>query len=280
MKTNSHHFVKMDLVQNMVITSGRGDNPAKLNTHVEPIKLDKHMGLAITSFSHGEVSNIYDGNNKIYVQRHIETVKLPGTDITAEQLVPIASKKANYTRGMVRLKIPVGRYKTTLSILKEIEIAIKTHYGSISGSYFTIKSSRSSGKIILSIVGIDIFVDEKSDSPWSLLDISNDLKHKSQYEMENKDLLSGIQTAFLYVNIVENSYINGKLSRNLSVLPLSQNAGCSFYEFKNPSYIPIEVKNFSEILLEIRNTRGDYAPINPNCNTVITLHLKPINRIN
>ena len=181
---------------------------------------------------------------------------------------------------MVILKIPIGRFKSSLFVLKEIESMIKTHYGSISDSYFNIKSSRSTGKITLSIAGIDIFVDGKSDSPWSLLDISNDLKHKSQYEMENKDLLSGIQTAFLYVNIVENSYINGKLSRNLSVLPLSQNAGCSFYEFKNPSYVPIEVKNFSEILLEIRNTHGDYAPINPNCNTVITLHLKPINRIN
>ena len=49
-------------------------------------------------------------------------------DIATEQLVPIVSKKANYTRGMVRLEIPVGRYKTTFSILKEIEIAIKTHY--------------------------------------------------------------------------------------------------------------------------------------------------------
>ena len=105
-----------------------------------------------------------------------------------------------------------------------------------------------------------------------------DIQPNKLIEIENQDILSNIVPALLYVNIVENSYINGKLSRNLALVPLSLKGGCSFYEFNHPNYVPIVVKDFSNILLELRTLEGHYVPFNSSCNTVITLDLKPINR--
>ena len=77
---------------------------------------------------------------------------------------------------------------------------------------------------------------------------------------------------------MKNSYINGKKSRNLAILPLSIQRGYSFYEVKNPVYVPIEVHQFSEILLELRDLDGVLVAFNPKWNTAITLHLTTINR--
>ena len=41
-------LVNMNLVQNIVVIAGQNDNPSKLKTKLEPIKLSQHMGLAVT----------------------------------------------------------------------------------------------------------------------------------------------------------------------------------------------------------------------------------------
>ena len=177
------------------------------------------------------------------------------------------------------LEIPRGRYKSSLSIIRAIEILIEKHEH-FKGSRNTVAVKLTKlNKIQLVTTGIDLLVTQKTDSPWSLLGLSKDIKNKSEVELENKNLFSGIELAFLYVNIVENSYINGKLSRILTVLPLNYSEGCHFYEFKNPTYVPVEVKQFSDVHLEIRNMGGDLVPFTSTCTTIITLHLKPINRI-
>ena len=256
----------MNLVQNIVVIGGRDGNPSKLKTKLEPIKLSQNMGLAITSFSHGELLTIYEGNNKIYIKFHQEKVTNDESSSIADEDIHV-------------LEIPTGRYKTSLSVIRAIETLIENHMH-FKGSRFLLSLRLTKlNKIHISTSGIDLLVTRKTDSPWSLLGLSKDIKNKSEIELENKNLFSGIETAFLYVNIVENSYINGKLSRNLSVLPLYYNEGHHFYEFKNPTYGTVEVKEFSDVLLEIRNMRGDLVPFVTPCTTVITLHLKPINRI-
>ena len=47
--------------------TGKGENPAKLHTQIEPVRLGKDMSMAITSISHGELYNVHSGNNKIYL---------------------------------------------------------------------------------------------------------------------------------------------------------------------------------------------------------------------
>lgn len=254
-------LVNMNLVQNIVVIAGQNDNPSKLKTKLEPIKLSQHMGLAVTSFSYGELLNIHEGNNKIYIK------------IEQEKEINDESEDIHI------LEIPRGRYKSSLSIIRAIEILIEKHeHFKGSRNTVTMKITKLN-KIQLLTSGIDLLVTQKTDTPWSLLGLSKDIKSKSEVELENKNLFSGIEMAFLYVNIVENSYINGKLSRILTVLPLNYNEGCHFYEFKNPTYAPVEVKEFSDVHLEIRNMRGDLVAFTSTCTTIITLHLKPINRI-
>ena len=259
----------MEYTHSIVVVDGKGGNPAKLHTQLEPIRFDKDMSMAITSISHGEIYNVYSGNNKIYLNSIPEN---------SEAAVP--GQPARYMtieKDIVVLEIPVGRYSEPYRLLKAIDSVIREHFGRRFGLDIAFNRLKSS-IIKVTPLNVLIYVTEKANSSWNLFGVNKDIRPNILLEIENHDLLSGIVPAFLYVNIVENSYINGNLSRNLALVPLSLKGGCSFYEFKHPNYVPIVVKNFSDILLELRTTAGHYVPFNSNCKTVITLDLKPINR--
>ena len=116
------------------------------------------------------------------------------------------------------------------------------------------------------------------DSPCSVF-MKNDfiLRGDDSVKVRNIDYSKTIQPTFLYCNIVENSYINGKLSRNLSTIPLSMKAGLNCYEFSNPAYVPIDVKEFSKIIIQLRDMDGKTIQFDPDYRTIINLHIKPIN---
>ena len=260
----------MEYTHSIVVVDGKGGNPAKLHTQLEPIRFDKDMSMAITSISHGEIYNVYSGNNKIYVN-----------SIAEQSAAGTPGQSAQYTtieNNPIMLEIPVGRYSETNTLLKAIDSVIREHFGRRFG--LDIALNRLKGSIIkVTPSNVLIYVAEKANSLWNLFSVNKDIQPNILLEIENHDLLSSIVPAFLYVNIVENSYINGKLSRNLALVPLSLKRGCSFYEFKHPNYVPIVVKNFSNILLELITMDGHYIPFNSNCKTVVTLDLKPINRV-
>ena len=137
------------------------------------------------------------------------------------------------------------------------------------------------GNITFSTRHCTIFANE--DSPWKLLGMEKDspyslIEKSGRMEVENRMLVHELhsESAFLYINIVHNSYINGKLSRNLSILPLYNREGGSYYEFNNPIYVPILIKEFSDILLEIRDMNGNHVPFKKGSKTVISLHLKKL----
>ena len=263
----------MEYTRTIVVISGKGENPAKLHTQLEPVRLDKDMSMAITSISHGELYNVHNGNNNIYLNSIYAGV-VP---------VVVAGREKAYKYALneskpLMLKIPVGRYGSVNKLLKAIESRITEHFGRNQDFGLDIDSNPKNTVIKATPSNILIYVAEKLDSPWNLLGLSIDMQPNNIIEFENQDLLSNIVPAFLYVNIVENSYINGKLSRNLALVPLSLKGGCSFYEFNHPNYVAIVVKDFSHILLELRTLDGHYVPFNSSCKTVITLDLKPINR--
>ena len=265
----------MEYTHTIVVIDGKEENPAKLHTQLEPIRFDKDMSMAITTISHGEIYNVYSGNNKIYLN------SVPGGPIPAS----VPGQPVRYEtveKDPVVLEIPVGRYSEAYILLKAIDTIIREYFGRKQGVRIglDIVFNRLKGSIIkVTPSNVLIYVAEKANSPWNLFGISKDVQPNILLEIENQDLLSNIVPAFLYVNIVENSYINGKLSRNLALVPLSLKGGCSFYEFKHPNYVPIVVKNFSDILLELRTMDGHYVPFTSNCKTVVTLDLKPINRV-
>ena len=256
----------MEYTRTIVVIGGKDKNPAKLHTQLEPIRFDRDMSMAVTAISHGEIQNVHSDNNKIY----LNTI---GAVISGASLKPIM------------LEIPVGRYNSANVLLRAIDSAIKESSTLHQGSYgldrygLELVSNLKSSLIKVTPTDVLIYVTEKSDTPWNLVGVSRDLKPNTRLEIENRDLLCNIEPAFLYANIVENSYINGKLSRNLALVPLSLKGGCSFYEFNHPNYVPIVVKNFSDILLELRTMDGHYVPFISNCKTVISLDLKPINRV-
>ena len=119
----------------------------------------------------------------------------------------------------------------------------------------------------------------EQNTPWKMMGIDSDIPENREIAIRNVIYSKTTQPAFLYSNIIENSYINGKLSRLLSIIPLSMKSHWSFYEFNYPVYIPIDVKQFSKIIFELRDINGRLIAFDPNFKTIINLHIKPINRI-
>ena len=136
----------------------------------------------------------------------------------------------------------------------------------------------SEGFIKITPKHMSLLVDKTT--PWDLIGLGsyNIIPQNKTIQIRNVIFSNTIEPAFLYSNIVENSYINGKLSRNLSTIPLSLQSGWNFYEFKYPVYIPIDVKEFSKIKLELRDMNGKLIQFDPSFKTILNLHIKPINR--
>ena len=136
----------------------------------------------------------------------------------------------------------------------------------------------SEGFIKITPRNMSLIIDKTT--PWSLIGLGShsSIRKNKILQVRNVIFSKSIEPAFLYSNIVENSYINGKLSRNLATIPLSLRSGWNFYEFKYPVYIPIDVKEFSKILLELRDMNGKLIQFDPSFRTILNLHIKPINR--
>ena len=136
----------------------------------------------------------------------------------------------------------------------------------------------SEGFIKITAKNMSLIIDKTT--PWSLIgfDPHSAIRKNRTFQVRNVIFSKTIEPAFLYSNIVENSYINGKLSRNLATIPLSLRSGWNFYEFKYPVYIPIDVKEFSKIILELRDMNGKPIQFDSSFRTILNLHIKPINR--
>ena len=246
----------METISNVVVV-GSDKNPAKLHTRLDPVRLRKDMAMAVTSISHGEAFNVTKQNNSFKMGM-------------IKQLNDVMSTVDEH----VLVTVPEGRYNTSLELLNsvynEMEIALLKH----GHAPTTISKIQQQDKITISTELIMIFAE--GSLLWNLLGVTKNIKENSSVTIEKQKLKNGIEPAFLYVNIVESSYINGILSRNLAVLPINLAPGCSFYEFQNPVYIPVIVKDFSDILLEIRDLHGEYVKFVPGCSVVISLNLRPI----
>ena len=136
----------------------------------------------------------------------------------------------------------------------------------------------SEGFIKITPRNMSLIIDKTT--PWSLIGLGSHSRVRKNKTLQVRNVIfsKSIEPAFLYSNIVENSYINGKLSRNLATIPLSLRSGWNFYEFKYPVYIPIDVKEFSKIILELRDMNGKLIQFDPSFRTILNLHIKPINR--
>ena len=255
----------MDYNRGIVVIS-EGDNHSKLTTQLEPIRLSQNRGLAVKSIFHGPVFNIDRTNNHI----HYKIPKI--SERIAESNINQLDEK--------HFQIPEGNYPTTLSVLEAISSKFNEVYppGSrIPSPKFEIIQTRRKDFIRITTSELIIIVSNRRGTPWSMLTIFKDIIHAEEIKVKNNNFSEWVSPSFLYVNIVESSYINGRLSRNLSTLPLQMKNGWSYYEFPNPVYSSINVQEFSKILLEIRDIYGNYITFDPSFKTILNLHIKAIN---
>ena len=129
----------------------------------------------------------------------------------------------------------------------------------------------------ISLNNIYLVIKDVKDTPWGLLRVYED-KFANTFMVDDEAFDSADNPAFIYASIIENSYINGKLSRNLGIVPIRYTSNWSLYEPTDPNYVPINVKEFSKILIEIRDMNGEYIKFNPKFKTVLNLKIKAIKR--
>lgn len=276
----------MDAIQNIIVIGDGGC--AKYYTTVHPVRFQQPMSMAITSICHGPLSNIHEGNNKIYFQRArqkrditgfgIEDIRDDGEikagDMVLDDTVVVYHRNDGY---YAKAEVKVGYYKSSLDILQNIKSTIGGYY---TGTEAELRLNTTKlGRSKIGVTFYNLRIDNRSDSPWSMLGINQTdiLPGDNITDIENKSFESKNMLAFLYVNVVESSYINGKLSRVLSVVPIQTTSGWVFHEFNHPNYVPIVVKEFSNILLELRDLYGNYLHFDTDFKTIITLKIKPIN---
>ena len=269
----------MNHPHSLVVVGSNKETPAKFFTQLEPIKLNQNVGMAVKSIFHGNIKNVTIQNKKIPF-----TVNVTG----------LRGVNADWKNDF--LEIEEGNYSSTLAIIKTIALQFKNAFASdhgfsarkkrprlikpLNAPFFDIDKSELDveGNGFISIIPRHMFLNVTEETPWSIFMFSNTvLEEDVSFRVRNVDYTKSIQPTFLYSNIVENSYINGKLSRNLSTIPLSMNNGWSFYEFRNPTYVPIDVKEFSRIIIELRDMNGEFIKFDPAFKTIINLHIKPIN---
>ena len=263
----------MSSIRNLVVVGGRGDNPAVLKTRLDPMKLEDGMGIAATSIAFGEIYNINHSNNKF-------TVGVTRTSLVNKRLTKHTVWKL--------LNIPKGRYVLNEDVFWEIYLAINNYLSELDREDNNVpercrydEADVYNGKTHIDvpsndIVSVNVIVGDEL-GPWSII---NAHKEHPGISIPTGELTIPNEMAFLYVNIVENSYINGKKSRLLAVFPVESVKGYTHFESPNPNYVPIEVKELSEIDIELRDIKDRLLKINNSYDTVISMHIMPINRIN
>ena len=270
--------LNMALPYNVVIVGSNAETPAEFSTQLDPVKLNQSMGMAIKSFYHGSINNITSKNNKMSFSVNVNGLQGVNADWRTETL-----------------ELEEGNYSSNLAILKAMALTFKETFGTGDGIVrkrkprlvkpvnppkieIEVNELDDDGNGFISFSVKHMILSLGGDSPCSVF-MKNDfiLRGDDSVKVRNIDYSKTIQPTFLYCNIVENSYINGKLSRNLSTIPLSMKAGLNFYEFSNPAYVPIDVKEFSKIIIQLRDMDGKTIQFDPDYRTIINLHIKPIN---
>ena len=237
----------MNLIRTINIVGGRGDNPSVLRTRLEPIKLEENMGIVAQFIAFGEVANI-TGDCSFQIRDHRNHMN-------------------------ITLRIPEGRYTLKEDVLLKVADVVND-YILQSGSLRKCTIDSTAGKFTITPPAtLDILINSEGGL-WKQLNVH---KNNKAVWLFTGVLEERTGMAFIYMNIVENSYINGKKSRVLTAFPVTSKSGYTYHEFTNSTYVPIQVKEFSEIEVEIRNLKGELLKIDNSYDTIISLHLSPIN---
>ena len=306
----------MDHPHNFVVVGDNEKNAAKYNTQLRPIKLEESFGMAITSIHHGTIHNITPNNQEIIYEVKMEVDEgqrlIPGVKKYRKAKESFKLEEGNYGSTLAIIKTIAAIFEEEFPSEEE---DFQRNHGkqrgggggrkrprgyrkadimeekALSRSVRRIKPDKplrleidnsslddnNEGFIYVTPKNMKLVVEQ--NTPWKMMGISFDIPENREIEIRNVIYSKTKQPAFLYSNIVENSYINGILSRLLSIIPLHMKSHWSFYEFNKPIYVPIDVKEFSKIIFELRDINGKLIAFDPKFKTILNLHIKPINRI-
>ena len=274
---------KMNNISNVVIVGGENGNTSRFTTQLGPIKLDNDYEMAITSLCHGEVYNIHSGNNKVYFyltasETGLESVKRSRGLAESPSVYEIPDDMDRYSLPSLRqITVPEGSYESTIKLCWTISNLISDQLGVKKRNAMNATVDKQYNIVNVELENLYLVIRDKKDTPWAIMDV-----HEDQYErftITNQDFHCSSFPVFVYANIIENSYMNGRLTRNLGIVPVTNAPQWSFYESSNPNYVPINIKEFTNILIELRDINGQYIKFNPFFKTVITLAIKPIKRL-
>ena len=170
---------------------------------------------------------------------------------------------------IVNLKIPNDRYERCEDVLSKIADEIN-NYLIAHGFKFTCSTSNVYGTMYLELASeLDIIMNQE-ESPLTLIEVK--IRNRT-VSVSCGFIPTQVEMCFVYLNIVQNSFINGRKSRLLCICPIESKKGYTFFEFSNPTYVPIEVREFSNITINLMNVKGQFISLSNRYDTVITLHM-------
>ena len=236
----------------IVVIGSENDNPSQFRTSFPTLNLVKKHEISLTSICYSQIYNINDNNNILKI-----------------------SSESDY---IMDVQIKSGCYTSVWLLLSEIESKIKQHDVQLTEfvparkktKKYTYKLIMGHIQNIISIVSDFVITGDC----LSLLGLSQITVDKV-YEVYSK--IPNTFPAFLYCNIVEDSWINNKLLRLMQVIPLEYSQDWKYQDFHTQEKSVISFKEFSNILFEIRDVNGDFINFDPNFKTIMSFKITPIN---
>ena len=253
-------LLKMNNIHNIIAVGGHENNQSRLSTQIEPVKLKEDAEIALTSIFHGQIYNVTNENNKVYFHK---------IDGEISSITPNLEQEGLQEQQVVA--IPTGFYPSSYAICLAIEEKILDALKSLRRNT-AINVTYDRHRQIVQLRLKDLFIKNMNDSPWKLLGTERDLS--STHYLSNIQFEGQQIPIFVYINIIENSYINGKLSRIASVIPLKSSPGWNFFQQAHPSFVSINVREFSNILIELRGINGKFLEFSPSFKTIVTLKVR------
>ena len=255
----------MDLQDNYIVTSHEGSASNFVSNFAYPIRVGRGHKIALKSICYGPKWNVTDKNNKLWLdvedkEPHVEyaTIKNGWYAGTYDLFIAI-SKAVNVWTDVFNEKTgnnlehsKVGLYTT--GSLDDVKLIFSAHCGAV-------HSAENVG--ILSLFQF---------SYGNYTEIVTALTYFSEH-----------YPAFVYANVVENSYINNKASRLLAIIPMQSgyidgSTGYHFYVFSSPSYYNFGIREFSHIVFQLIDENGELIDFDPKFKTIIALEVfKPLN---
>ena len=270
----------MNDISTLTIVGALDTNPSRFEIKFNPVKLGQSCEIAIASLFQGEILNVHSANNKVYFYFK-EDVSINWDELERiEKESNLMHNKSDVLKNVIgdaprMVVLPPGNYASAASISWVISNLIRDELGVLrKRDAMATSVDKQHGVINIGIESLYFVIEGKDDTPWDLLNVfENQFK---SFTVEDIDFSCSVTPAFIYANIVENSYINSKLSRNLGVVPIKNTSRWSFYEPSYPKFVAINIKEFSSILIEIRDIKSEFVRFNPNFKTVLTLVVRPI----